>query len=238
MVKIALVAPFEGRLRQVGYDAFPALRLAVRQAIEQNNTNVSISFVAYNDNGDPAMAERVARNVAIDPNVVAVIGHWVPTTTLAALHVYTEAGLPILVPGFPADALPQDALIFRMGPTRENKKLEVRSEKCGSSALFTSYFFLCTSDAPPVADIPGAAKALQGFTDITLGTPPAPRSMVAFDATNVVIAAIRLDAADGTVTRAGVAEAIRRAIHRGLLGEIKFDQTGIWESAPLWVFAE
>ena len=242
-VKIALVAPFEGRLRQVGYDAFPALRLAIRNAIQTGGAGrYNVTFIAYNDNGDPTFAERVAHDVAIDPEVVAVIGHWVPTTTLAAMHVYAEAGLALLAPGIPADALPQDALIFRMGPTDGGRRSEIRGQNCQQfNQLPTpNYFPVCRSDAPPVSELPDAATVLQGFTDITLGTPPAPRSIVAFDATNVIIDAIRLDATDtdSTVTRAGVAQALRNVAHHGLLGEIQFDENNTWAAAPLWEYRQ
>jgi ABC-type branched-subunit amino acid transport system substrate-binding protein len=239
VVKIALVAPFEGRLRQVGYDTFAAMRLAIRDEITTGGANnVMVSFVAYNDNGDPATAQQVARNIALDPDVVAVIGHWVPTTTLAALRVYTEANLPLLVPGIPANVLPHDKWVFRMGPARQNQTSNVNTETCegGSFAIHHSAFGTCLLDAPPVAELPNAATALAGFSDITLGTPPAPRSIVAFDATNVVIAAIRADAADGAVTRAGVADALRHVKHTGLLGTITFDAVGMWPDARLWVY--
>src|SRR5450759_1292410 len=98
-LKIALVAPFEGRFREVGYDAFPALRLALRQQIQAGGIgNYEVEFVAYNDNADPAFAERVAHNVVQDQQVVAVIGHLRLEPTLTAMHVYTEAGLPLVVP--------------------------------------------------------------------------------------------------------------------------------------------
>ncbi|RMG65143.1 MAG: ABC transporter substrate-binding protein, partial [Chloroflexi bacterium] len=114
VVKIALVAPFEGRLRQVGYEAFPAMRLAIRKRIAAGSAvSARVAFIAYNDDGDPAHAARVAHNVALDPEVVGVIGHLVPSTTLAALSVYTQASLPVLAPSVPADMLPRDPLVFR-----------------------------------------------------------------------------------------------------------------------------
>ena len=52
--KIALVAPFEGRSRQIGYDAFPAVRLAVRDEIARStDARIAITFIAYNDDADP-----------------------------------------------------------------------------------------------------------------------------------------------------------------------------------------
>lgn len=237
-IKIALVAPFEGHLRQVGYDAFPAMRLAIRNAISTGGVGrYNVTFVAYNDNGDPAMAERVARAAAIDPEVVAVMGHWVTTTTLAALHVYTEAELPVLVAGVPANVVPQDALVFRVGPTGESRGSRVAGNACNAQfTLLNSQFGMCRLDAPPVSDIANAQQALAGFTDITLGTPPAPRSIVAFDATNVVLDAIRIDAQDGSVTRAGVVDGLRRVRSNGLLGTISFTADGVWAEAPIWVY--
>lgn len=99
-VKIGLVAPFEGRYRYIGYDLFAAVRLALRQANEAGGVGgYAVEFVAYDDAGDPEMAVLQARKLALDPEVVVVIGHFREETTAAALHVYEEAGLPLLVPG-------------------------------------------------------------------------------------------------------------------------------------------
>ncbi|HEY3290183.1 MAG TPA: ABC transporter substrate-binding protein [Anaerolineae bacterium] len=121
-VKIALVAPFEGYYREVGYDAFPAMRLALRDQIRAGGVgNVEVTFVAYNDNADPVFAEHVASNVAIDGDVLAVIGNYRMDTTLAALHVYTASQLPVIVPEIPADTVPFDRLVFRMGVTTSSQ---------------------------------------------------------------------------------------------------------------------
>ena len=66
-VKIALVAPFEGRFAAVGYEAFPAMRIALREQIAAGGIGgFQVEFVAYNDNADPALAARMARNVLMD----------------------------------------------------------------------------------------------------------------------------------------------------------------------------
>ncbi len=114
--KIALVGPFEGRQRQTGYDAFPALRLAVReQIVAQPNAAFQISFIAYNDNADPAFATQVAANVALDPDTLIVIGHLVPATTHAAQPVYRQAQLALLT----LDETPTDCAshIFHIAST-------------------------------------------------------------------------------------------------------------------------
>jgi ABC-type branched-subunit amino acid transport system substrate-binding protein len=128
-IKIALVAPFEGRFREVGYDAFPAMRLALREQMRAGGIgNYQVEFVAYNDNADATMAERVAHDVVIDNDVVAVIGHFRADTTLAAMRVYTEAQLALLAPQVPADQLPAHPLVFRMAPA--STALSAALDKC------------------------------------------------------------------------------------------------------------
>jgi branched-chain amino acid transport system substrate-binding protein len=96
VVKLALVGPFEGRHRLVGYDVLYSARLAVRQANAVANGDYRVALVALDDGGDAEMAESVARSLVIDPAVVAVIGHWQAESTAAAQPIYAEAGLPLL----------------------------------------------------------------------------------------------------------------------------------------------
>ncbi|MBN1430631.1 MAG: ABC transporter substrate-binding protein [Anaerolineae bacterium] len=96
-LKIGLVAPFEGRYREIGEEVIPAARLAVRQfAGLDTYADVRIELVAYDDAGDPQQAIEQARRLAVDPEVVAVVGHWRSTTTQAAASIYAQAGLPLL----------------------------------------------------------------------------------------------------------------------------------------------
>jgi ABC-type branched-subunit amino acid transport system substrate-binding protein len=59
----------------------------------------TVELVAYDDGGTVEGAVRAARNLALDPDVVAVLGHFRQPTTLAALDVYAEAGLPLIAIG-------------------------------------------------------------------------------------------------------------------------------------------
>jgi ABC-type branched-subunit amino acid transport system substrate-binding protein len=95
-VKIGLVAPFEGRYRDVGYEVIYAVRLAVREANLAGGSGYSVALQAFDDGGDPAQALEQARKLAADPDVVAVLGHWLDATTLAAAPAYAEAGIPML----------------------------------------------------------------------------------------------------------------------------------------------
>ena len=100
VLKIGLVAPFEGRYRYVGYDAIYAARLAVRELNAAGGVGGwMLELVAYDDRADPELARTTARNLVIDADVVAVIGHYQQVSTDAASAVYTEAGMPLLAVG-------------------------------------------------------------------------------------------------------------------------------------------
>jgi branched-chain amino acid transport system substrate-binding protein len=99
MVKIGLVAPFEGLGRPLGYDVLTAVKLALRERNQAGGVKGHmVELVALNDDQDPEMAAQRAREIALDPDVVGVIGHFGEQTTVAALPTYHEAGLVLVVP--------------------------------------------------------------------------------------------------------------------------------------------
>jgi len=99
MVKIGLVAPFEGLYRHLGYEVLLAVKLALSEQNEAGGVNgYMVELVALNDGYDPAMAIQRAREMAVDPDIMGVIGHFDDQTTLAALSTYHQAGLALVVP--------------------------------------------------------------------------------------------------------------------------------------------
>lgn len=120
VVKIGLVAPFEGRYRYVGYGLFAAARLALREANAAGGVGTpaySVELVAYDDGADPEMARQQAEKLAVDPEVVLVIGHFREETTRAALPVYAREGLPLLAPAVLDPALTSGpGTVVRIGP--------------------------------------------------------------------------------------------------------------------------
>ncbi|MEM7335421.1 MAG: ABC transporter substrate-binding protein [Chloroflexota bacterium] len=94
VVKIALVAPFEGSHRAVGYDVIYSARLAVRELNEQGGIGGNrVALVAWDDGGNVELARETAVSIINDPAIVAVVGHWQPETTAAVTDLYAEAGL-------------------------------------------------------------------------------------------------------------------------------------------------
>lgn len=115
VVKVALVGPFEGQQRAVGYDVIYSARLAVRQVNEAGGIGgYRVALVALDDGGSPELARQVAESLVIDPAVVAVVGHWGDETTETAVPTYAAANLPIIQTGaspfdqYDPDLLPAD----------------------------------------------------------------------------------------------------------------------------------
>lgn len=157
MLKIGLVAPFEGRYRYVGYDAIYAARLAVREINAAGGVaGWMLELVAYDDRADPELARTTARNLVIDSDVVAVIGHYQQTSTEAASAVYAEAGLPLLAVG--AWLTPTNTLVWHLVPSPEQV-----------AAAMSDAADLPPLTSPPLGGIPDAVGASEN--DATTSAP-------------------------------------------------------------------
>jgi len=94
VVKIGLAAPFEGLYRSLGYDALYGVKLAVRECNARGGVGgVMVELVALDDHFDPARAASVAREMAVDPDVMGVIGPLSSAVALAAQEEYQRPGL-------------------------------------------------------------------------------------------------------------------------------------------------
>ncbi len=106
IVKVGLVAPFEGLYRPLGYEVLYAVKLAIRERNAAGGVaGYMVELVALNDDNDPVMAAQRAREMAVDRDVVGVIGHFSNLTTLAALEEYRQAGLALITTAATADAV-------------------------------------------------------------------------------------------------------------------------------------
>jgi hypothetical protein len=109
-IKIGLSAPFEGLYRDVGYEALYAVRLAVRERNQSGGIDgrYLVELVALNDFCEPEEAVVQAGKMAVDPDVLGVLGGCSPEMVVAASPEYRRAGLAFV---FPAETWTQvDAL--------------------------------------------------------------------------------------------------------------------------------
>jgi ABC-type branched-subunit amino acid transport system substrate-binding protein len=107
-LKIAIVAPFEGLHRPLGYEALFGVKLALQERNQAGGIQGhQVELVALNDFDEPEEAVGQAKAAIADPDVLGVVGHLSAATTAAALPVYQEANLAVVIP-WSTDA-PQEA---------------------------------------------------------------------------------------------------------------------------------
>jgi ABC-type branched-subunit amino acid transport system substrate-binding protein len=103
VIKLGVIAPFEGMGRPLGYAVLPAIKAAVEEANASGDLGrYRVLVVAFNDDLDAPTAAAQAQALALDPDVLAVVGPWTTETAAAATPILAEAGLPALaVTGVP-----------------------------------------------------------------------------------------------------------------------------------------
>lgn len=128
IIKIGLSAPFGGFDESVGYSVIGAVRLAIRQC---NQTGCvpghSTELVALDDGNDVDLAVQRARELALDPAVMAVLGGFDDATALAGAAEYAQAGLAFVAVQAPADTLTEQGYT-------QTLRLTGRSSQAGQAA--------------------------------------------------------------------------------------------------------
>ncbi len=138
-LKIGLAAPFEGLHRPLGYEALFAVKLALQ---EQNNRGgihgYQLQLVALNDFDNPQEAKIQAGALVADPAVVGVIGHFSSEATQAAMPVYDQAQLAMVIPWTtaPFDARGRMVNIAALS-TETAARLETLSREQGYNQVVT-----------------------------------------------------------------------------------------------------
>jgi branched-chain amino acid transport system substrate-binding protein len=95
-VKVAYVGPMTGPYAAFGTDISRGAELAVAE----NPTVLGFDFelLIEDTQGSEEQGAAVANKLAADPQVVAVAGHTFSGSTLAAVPIYEEAGIPMMSP--------------------------------------------------------------------------------------------------------------------------------------------
>jgi hypothetical protein len=125
VLKIGLIAPFEGLGRPLGYAVLPAVQEIIGSANAGGELGpYRLLLVALNDDLDPAAAAAQAEALAQDPAVIAVIGPFTVSTAAQAAPVVSAAGIPVLVAA-PFDQAP--AGVFPLCPGSEAITSEIEA---------------------------------------------------------------------------------------------------------------
>jgi ABC-type branched-subunit amino acid transport system substrate-binding protein len=92
--KLGVVLPLSGEFGKIGQNLLHAVELSVKN-IAKDKT-IDFKLVVKDDKNDPLEAEKVARELVADPELIGVIGHYYSTTALGAAKVYNDAKIPVL----------------------------------------------------------------------------------------------------------------------------------------------
>ncbi|MGB9690885.1 MAG: ABC transporter substrate-binding protein [Candidatus Sumerlaeaceae bacterium] len=98
-ILLAVAAPFTGDSSEFGVQ----IKMAVELAAEELNAKGGVAgrpiqLMLEDDAGNPAEAYNVATKIASNPDVLAVIGHFNSSCSLAAKSAYTEAKMVMFSP--------------------------------------------------------------------------------------------------------------------------------------------
>ena len=110
VVKIGLIAPFEGPSRPLGYAVLHGVKLRLKQWNESGQ-EPKIELVALNDDSDPILAAKLPQQLAQDPDIRVILGPPQGHTAMAALTSLQQQGIPTLLLA-PVRSVEPDGLIL------------------------------------------------------------------------------------------------------------------------------
>jgi hypothetical protein len=231
--RIALLAPFEGRYREVGYNAYYAVKLAM-----QDHGNSGIELLAVDDGGSVQSATARARALARDPlvEVVIALGH-------SATQPETQAALgekPMLIVGN-WGTKPEATTVFMLSnptlPDRltTNPNMDeltgislIESPIRGGDVLGLSQVPLLTRNTERITVISSASLPDATFNERYLGSAefapePGLLATLTYDAAQIALEAAMSSDALSQITQAD---------YDGINGRIRFAD-GYWADAPI-----
>lgn len=210
VVKIGLVAPFEGRFRAIGYEAIYAARLAIREINARGGVNgYRIELVALDDRGEAERAITAARQLIVDPQVVAVLGHYRPATTAAGVSEYCAVGLPVVAIEAAGDAACAGGAWF-IGRAPADRWQDDR--------------LTFVSSVPDPNSWPPAGNFVTQYNALPIdGTRAGPIALQTYDVLNLIFEAFQRAE---KIERGGVADALAHGQFTGLGNKYAFDQAG------------
>ena len=93
VIKIGVIAPFEGMGRPLGYAVLPGIKAAAEEANANGELGrYRVLVVAFNDDLTVPTAAAQAQALALDADVLGVVGAWSVETAATARPVMAEAG--------------------------------------------------------------------------------------------------------------------------------------------------
>lgn len=226
--KIALLAPFEGRYREIGYDALYAARLAISESGIQN-----IDLLAIDDGGSVESALLRANAIRQDSAIKAVI-----TLGLYATDASVQAALgdtPMLIVGHWGAVITNSNSFMLSNPEITNliswngEVTEIPSEAIAGSEILALYqVSLLLEDTSNLTIYSSSSLPDEAFRQRFLNSGlyvPEPNLLatLSYDATALLLVALTTDTP------------LAAMMYSGINGRITF-ANGYWQDAPIHVY--
>lgn len=232
--RIALLAPFEGRYREIGYDAIYPVRLALSDATSP------LVLVTVDDGGTPESAATQARRLAADPTILAALVIGPIATHPSVLQAFED--VPVVSLGL-WNAAPTDGVYLLASEKLSSLRTSAApslSIAVDTSAPVTGGELFALKQYPvlrPQTD--GVSVVLsaiapppdfsQRLSESGLYVPSAGAlATIAYDAGGLLHTVLAT-----TTTRADVHTALTSISYNGLNGRIAFGEDGWWSDAPI-----
>lgn len=229
ITRVALLAPFEGRYREVGYNAYYAAKLAI-----QDFGNSNIELLAIDDGGTVASAADRAKALAGDPLVKAVIALGYAATDEITQQAFEN--LPVLIVGG-WGSKPETDTIFILanaelaattGRIEITNALQIENTSTGGEVFTLDQFLKLHPDEQNIVIMSSAslpdADFRQRYVNSGLFVPePGLLATLTYDAFGMVLQATQ---------NGDVLSALNTMRYEGVNGSIQFVD-GNWLDAPI-----
>ncbi len=228
IIKIALLTSFEGRYREIGYNALYAAQLAL-----QDNQATHIHLLSVDDGGSIESAVSRAQALRRDSAVKMVLVMGIFSTHATVQRALGD--IPVLIVGH-----------WNATPISQNIFMLASSEIANIVTLATD--FAVTDSLPPnvigseilaLAQIPKLHTALENITIISSGTLPDADfreqylNMGLFVPEPGVWATLTYDAVALTLQAIQTETSLSAITYSGINGTIRFEN-GYWYNAPIY----
>lgn len=239
IARIALLAPFEGRYREIGYSAIYPARLALKEA-----GITHIELVAVDDGGTLKTAQERARALLLDETIKAVIILGYDSADSSVQGAFGD--MPLIIIGEWATQPMNDHvfmltnsqipdLLSQSGRIDITDAAEIETPFVGGEIFgLVSY----TELRPNLDDIQVISSGMlpsADFAEKLIASDiyvPAPNhlSLNVYDMTQLLTKIIT----DPNMTRQTVTESLYAVDYEGNIGRIRFDESGYWVNAPIY----
>ena len=149
VVKIGLLAPFEGLHRESGYEALSAMRVALA---DYPLVEVDALPLALDTSADPVQAHRSALKMLRDDSVVAVIGPLQTRTVSAVAEIFMTSHLDVWLPTTPATAQKAQVMILTLLAQIEGQKIALAGLDAAWPQLSATEWSALTGKTVTMAD--------------------------------------------------------------------------------------